>query len=266
MARKTSRSCGLVLALLLVSVTTCASLTAACPKYMGIGNCGAQVQRCNLRTADYHEGTWTRRPADCEIANHAGLTKIAYNFTGTCYGDEFDCRPEAYSCFKRSIQVANWMESKYVVFNTGHHWWHLDPDFKQYEAMIRKVFEYMRDNFPTQHIFFRTSNMGHMAPEQFVQPLIGPYMPKRPNEWYRRWVQIQQEETLWATLAPQYQLENRFLVLNISFTDARADAHTNFRVTLSGDKHPDWLHYCTPGVPDWWNWLVYNALEQTVGT
>lgn len=74
---------------------------------MGSGHCGAETSRCNLKTSEYLHGAWNRRPASCEVRNHADLMSIAYNFTNTCYGADFDCRPEAFPCYKYAVLRKN---------------------------------------------------------------------------------------------------------------------------------------------------------------
>ena len=65
---------------------------------------------------------------------------------------------------------------------------------------------------------------------------------------------------MWYEKARQYpQLEDRFRVLNVSFSAYRADAHVGWKVRDKQLKL-DCLHWCMPGVPDYWNYLLYNLL------
>ena len=34
----------------------------------------------------------------------------------------------------------------------------------------------------------------------------------------------------------------------------------DFQPTDSREAYTDQLHYCLPGVPDYWNWLVFHAV------
>lgn len=50
----------------------------------------------------------------------------------------------------------------------------------------------------------------------------------------------------------------------------RGNAHVNKRLlaldqleefTDGRDTYTDQLHYCLPGMPDYWNWLVFHAVS-----
>lgn len=253
---------------------------AECPSYLSCDCTGREKELCSLQHQDYLKGHWRHRSSGCQMETHADLSSFAYNFTSNCYGEEFDCRPEAYPCYQRSLHIANWywrpqmcrlhafdplkfdqhlagqkmlivgdsiggqqivslaqllrpvvtagggdepplhlssgglvsfahhhhlvpdnsdesqpvevdlsshwaydaLEADYIVFNTGHHWWHRDPDFTRYEGMVRAVLLFMRDRLKARMIYFRTTNMGHVAPHLFDRPLEGQYLPDHPNE------------------------------------------------------------------------------------
>lgn len=151
-----------------------------------------------------------------------------------------------------------------IVFNTGHHWPKRDETFAEYDTMVHNVLRAMESELKNQHVFFRSSNMGHLSPEQYTMPLNGPYVPEHSMKWHADWLAVKQHETAWQHQVQFLNLSSRFHTLNISFTDARADAHQNFRMRRTGQKYSDFLHYCQPGVPDYWNWLVFHAFLQTV--
>ena len=295
------------------------------------------LPRCKLDDpALYLQGTWQRRPAQCRVRTQAELKQFAYKFSPRCYGPEFDCRDEAYSCFRRTKWIAHWdwtpdfcnfdsfdphsfdrllanrtllvvgdslahqqyqslwelfnkeqlivsgkfpaarlwsggtmrishdhlmvaegektvtkqslsvnpqsqwatlaREADIIVFNTGHHYWTQDPSFEYYSEMVRSIFRFMRDYLKTQLLLFRSSNMGHEFPENFERPIEHPYVLSTPGEWATHWYQLRQAEHIWSELASEYEIQDRFQVLNISFTDGRADAHENFRPHLDKTK------------------------------
>ena len=51
---------------------------------------------------------------------------------------------------------------------------------------------------------------------------------------------------------------HRFHVLNVSFVDARPDGHVATANPKPGAAGPDCLHYCYPGVSDFWAAGLYN--------
>jgi hypothetical protein len=69
-------------------------------------------------------------------------------------------------------------------------------------------------------------------------------------------------ERVWSqkVLEEYPELVDRFRVLNVSFSAYRADAHLGYKVR-DNDVKLDCLHWCMPGVPDYWNWMLYNLVS-----
>jgi hypothetical protein len=187
-------------------------------------------------------------------------------------GDDADTKWDQQS---NSFEHVRWSvharHADYVVFNTGQHWCKLDAEFVLYTAMVDTVLEHIAKQHKCPFFMFRTTNRGHVVPDQFLRPLSSPedYEPGL-HPHFDQWKQIQQREEVWETLIQRHGLSRRVKVLNVSFTDARGDAHVNNRLVALDQleafpevrpSYSDQLHYCLPGVPDYWNWLVFHNVS-----
>lgn len=187
-------------------------------------------------------------------------------------------------------------EADVVVLNIGHHYHAADSAFAHYGAMAARAARALaRAMKPSAQLVFRTTNVGHHKCEAALRPLHS-----RKEAWERlvdagssiwAWqparggVDIFKDKYNWrgpplfegawasATAAKSRKglsLAGRFAFLNVSFLDARADGHvaTAMRygptVSKAAKKKAsfplDCLHYCYPGVSDYWALALYNLL------
>ncbi|KAI8139655.1 GDSL/SGNH-like acyl-esterase family found in Pmr5 and Cas1p-domain-containing protein [Fennellomyces sp. T-0311] len=148
----------------------------------------------------------------------------------------------------------------YIVMNTGPHWrsdLKFGPNRSQEELLegytkaMNSVFEALKQDVePHQRVWLRTTPFGHSKCSQYSEPLDQIVKPSaEPYEWnmfehfsaiYKDWVSEQQDE--------------RFQLLDVSFTNYRGDAHSR------PDK--DCLHFCLPGPVDDWNRLLYHEISK----
>ncbi|KAI9277247.1 GDSL/SGNH-like acyl-esterase family found in Pmr5 and Cas1p-domain-containing protein [Phascolomyces articulosus] len=149
----------------------------------------------------------------------------------------------------------------YIVLNTGPHWrsdLKFGPNRSQeellegYTAAMNSVFQALKEDVEShQRVWLRTSPFGHTECSQYsdpqetiVKPSPEPYewnMFEPYNEVYSNWIAKQQGD-------------ERFQLLDVSFTDYRGDAHSR------PDK--DCLHFCLPGPVDDWNRLLYHEIAK----
>lgn len=65
------------------------------------------------------------------------------------------------------------------------------------------------------------------------------------------------EHTVWEQQAEKHGLASQFHYLNVTH-------HSRYRADSHVDKNyhgvTDCVHWCLPGVPDTWNWLLYNLI------
>ena len=182
-----------------------------------------------------------------------------------------------------------------VVLNVGHHYHQTDPEFAKYEGMAARGASALADLMkPTAQLVYRTTNVGHHKCEDAHRPLRSRVdawekladgdiwaWPSRakasatPGGMFKdryNWRGPPLVEGCWATpaAAAGHSLGGRFAFLNVSFIDARADGHvaTAMRygptVSKAAKKKAsfplDCLHYCYPGVSDYWALALYNLL------
>ena len=161
-----------------------------------------------------------------------------------------------------NIQDQEWrhklQKADILVFNTGHHWHRLDPDFLQYQKMVRAFLATLASDFQGSSVIFRTSPWGHYNCSQAVRPVREFVLPAYD---YFQWGKPIMAESVWADLA-QSDLNPslNFQIANASITRLRADGHIDRRLGPNSCAWEDCLHGCLPGPADYWNWLVFNIL------
>ena len=148
------------------------------------------------------------------------------------------------------VKKADW-----VIMNVGHHWHKKDRSFENYEAMVNMVTDTMQTNFKGSLFVFRTSAPGYYGCETMEEPVDTPQELTPDIDLYD-WRKPIQAELMWEQKARERSLDS-FRWLNVSFSAYRADAHVGYKIR-DGQNKLDCLHWCMPGVPDYWNYLLYN--------
>ncbi|KAI7853727.1 PC-esterase [Circinella umbellata] len=149
----------------------------------------------------------------------------------------------------------------YIVMNTGPHWrsnFKFGPArsqeelLKAYTAAMNSVFEALKEDVePHQRVWLRTTPFGHTECSQYSVPQDIVVKPsKEPFEWNI----FEQFNEVYAQLIAKQENDERFQLLDVSFTDYRGDAHSR------PDK--DCLHFCLPGPVDDWNRLLYHEISK----
>jgi hypothetical protein len=148
----------------------------------------------------------------------------------------------------------------YMIMSVGHHWHKIDKHFEKYDATVRAVLQYLKNNFKGKAVYYRTSSSGHYGcdkPEK-SQILSQQQSYTRRIDRYRWQIPIQ-KEVIWHETASELGL-SFFKVLNISNTNLRPDGHIEYKIRKNIVE--DCLHWCLPGIPDFWNLFLYNAIKE----
>ena len=75
------------------------------------------------------------------------------------------------------------------------------------------------------------------------------------------WLDPIDREDVWDQAAQELAMQKSLRIVNASIAMLRGDAHTEFRrLRNSNHTFTDCLHVCFPGPPDYWNWILFNAL------
>ena len=148
-----------------------------------------------------------------------------------------------------------------LILNTGHHLHRRDPGFEHYHSVVRNVLTTLKAEFRGSHIIFRTSTWGHHKCDTVTRPShnLSEAMNFMENDPYS-WMLPVYAEHIWADVAHEVGLGNKFRFVNSSMTLLRGDGHIDRQMDLDGSSFNDCLHYCMPGVPDFWNWALFNSL------
>ena len=138
-----------------------------------------------------------------------------------------------------------------IVVNSGAHW---RADFDAAKHSFSLIAKTIREVF-SGTLILRTTVMGHDQCEMHFGPVIDLDEDKR-NQFAKRynWKNFHDLNHVIVD-AFQSHWKDRFYVLNISMFEQRADGH------FLGPKR-DCLHYCSPGVIDEWNRLLYHTLRK----
>ena len=188
-------------------------------------------------------------------------------------------------------------EADFVLLNMGHHFRQIDSTFASYSSVVRATESSLSSVLsPQAHLAFLTTNVGHpgcaTAARPFDSPSIAwgqlvssgsPYDWTPPNvpstnanltgraQFYSRlvgnkldpfdWRAPPLHEVAWRDIfSSSKAFGHRFHVLNVSFVDARPDGHVAAANPKRGGAGVDCLHYCYPGVSDFWAASLYNLL------
>ena len=165
------------------------------------------------------------------------------------------------------LPTAEWLQysrdADVLVLNTGHHFHRRDVTFRTYETMVRNVLRTLQQQFQG-YIIFRSSSWGHHRCSTIRQPLKDAQEAQDfgslNNDPYH-WMSAIWRDHIWGDVATELGLAHRFRFVNTSMTMLRGDAHLDRQQDANSDNiFDDCLHYCMPGVPDYWNWVLYNVL------
>ena len=169
---------------------------------------------------------------------------------------------ERYLPRKLHLPENNWpdrvKEADYIVMNVGHHWHKKDKSFGKYSPMVDMVLDVLKKQFAGDRIFFRTSTPGYYGCESMQDPVDEMQLldPQLDVFAWRKPIEL---ERMWYDKAMAIGMQDRFQLLNVSFSGYRADAHLAYKIR-NNRTTLDCLHWCMPGVPDYWNYLLFNAL------
>ncbi|KAK9790536.1 hypothetical protein WJX73_005019 [Symbiochloris irregularis] len=165
------------------------------------------------------------------------------------------------------LDTAEWLqysrEADVLVLNTGHHWHRRDVSFSNYGTMVRNVMQTLRRHYKGV-IIFRTSSWGHHRCAAIKVPLRNARealdFGSLDNDPYH-WMSPIFREHMWGDVAAEMGMTHRFRFANTSMTMLRGDGHLDRQQDAGSENvFDDCLHYCMPGVPDYWNWVLYNVL------
>ncbi|CAL8467406.1 g6944 [Coccomyxa elongata] len=138
--------------------------------------------------------------------------------------------------------------NSYLVLATSAHWWsHRGYGPEQYAAGVRAVLRHLVSKFKGERVFVRASVAGH--PQcQLAQGPYSDFLYPHEEHWVN-WGEFKGHNDAWRQ-AIAAQNDTRFVFLDVEpMTRVRPDGH------LRPDG-PDCLHYCLPGVIDYWTLLL----------
>ena len=122
--------------------------------------------------------------------------------------------------------------------------------------MTVNVMNYLRDNFRGLMVYVRSSAPGHPSCEK----ALGPYSDKLygHEESMFNWAELHTYDALWK-VAIGALLDKRFAFMDITqMSTARPDGHSR--------PPDDCLHYCLPGLIDYWNFFLLGLLASEPDT
>ena len=136
-----------------------------------------------------------------------------------------------------------------------------DVQFLHWPEMVENVLTTLQAEFRGSHIIYRTSTWGHTTCPQISRPLntVDEALESVHADMYH-WMSPIRFEHVWMNVAKSIRLRPKMLYVNASMTLLRGDGHMGHQRDVHGNPFNDCLHYCMPGVPDYWNWILYNTL------
>ena len=138
--------------------------------------------------------------------------------------------------------------------STSSHWndtyYNVNLTNEQYQTMTKNVLQYIATNFRGEKVFIKGFSQGH--PD--CQRALGPYsdvLYPHSNTWYS-WGDFPAHNNLWKVAIKDQGDERITYFDTIEMTSVRPDGHAR--------PPGDCLHYCQPGVQDYWNLLLCSFL------
>lgn len=122
--------------------------------------------------------------------------------------------------------------------------------------MIDNLLAYLKKNFHGQKVIYRSSVAGHPNCERAQGPYSDRLYPH--EEYWYNWSNFSDHNAMWKASLESLG-DEKYSYLDIEeMTRVRPDGH------LHPSKN-DCLHYCLPGVIDYWNFmlLAYIASDLT---
>ena len=187
-------------------------------------------------------------------------------------------------------------EADFVLLNLGHHFRQIDPTFASYSSVVRATESSLSTILKLEaHLAFLTTNIGHLNCGAGARPFDSPstawdqlvsngspydwWPPAGPPASLNRtgprirfnsgstgdkldrfdWRAPPLHEAAWREIFSRGALAHRFHLLNVSFVDGRPDGHVATANAKPAGAE-DCLHYCYPGVSDFWAGSLYNLL------
>ena len=170
-------------------------------------------------------------------------------------------------------------EADIVLMNVGHHYSGIDPRFSKYNQMaLDGAKGLVRMAKPTTQFIFRTTNVGHWNCSIQLEPMKNSEQAIGRRRWNRvdvgkgssatrfdflrvctlltdklseadkyNWRQPGLHEHVWEDAFEEAGAGSRFRFLNVSFIDARADAHVGNAMFYSDSEwQRGWGHAFSP--------------------
>ena len=137
----------------------------------------------------------------------------------------------------------------YLVLNTGAHW---HGNMKGYSSMVVNVLAHLQKNFKGNRVFYRASSHGHAG----CMDVVSPQPPEDPSKqkFDYNWRLLKHYNAIWKYEITRLK-DPRIVFLNVfPISEERADSHS-----LSKYRN-DCLHYCLPGIIDYWNMLLLSFI------
>ncbi|BDA42957.1 probable protein trichome birefringence-like 10 [Coccomyxa sp. Obi] len=138
--------------------------------------------------------------------------------------------------------------SSYLVLSTSAHWWsRRGTGPEQHAAAVQSVLRHLVSNFKGEKVFVRVSVAGHPQ----CQLAQGPYSDVlyQHEAYWHNWGEFKAHNDAWRHGIAALN-DSRFVFVDVEpMTRVRPDGHLR-------PGAPDCLHYCLPGVIDYWTLLL----------
>ena len=145
----------------------------------------------------------------------------------------------------RSVKAPSGTENDILIFNSGAHWT-IEP--KDAKKLFRGIAMAIKATFKGL-VLFRTNVMGHAQCEQFSKPFHNVSEELVYQSKYN-WRDFGAYNAAISEAFEAVGLE-KFKVFDVSMFEKRGDGHV---------QYGDCLHYCKPGIPDFWNKRILHHI------
>jgi hypothetical protein len=139
-----------------------------------------------------------------------------------------------------------------LVLSTGPHW---HGNIEGYGTMVLNVLKYLQKNFRGKRVFYRAASHGHTNCTDAVSPRRNDADASLQVSY--NWRLFGHYNAIWKYEISRMN-DRRFMYLDTyAMSEDRADGH------IHSQSHPyknDCLHYCLPGVVDFWNLLLLSFI------